>query len=81
MKVGLQIMDFKKTQVMIIKCTQNRDAEIKIENKVIEHVNNYVYLGQQVSTNLSMKEEIKRGIKQGWKTFGRASSIFYQTYQ
>ena len=44
MKVGLHT-DLKKTQVMINKYIQNRDVLIKIENEVIEHVNDYVYLG------------------------------------
>ena len=45
MKVDLH-MDFKKTQVMINKYTQNGDIVIKIEKEVIDHVNNCVYLGQ-----------------------------------
>ena len=58
-------MDFKKTQVIINKYTQNGDIVIKIEKEVNDHANNSVYLGQQVSTNSSMEEEIKRTLRLG----------------
>ena len=68
-KVGLH-MNYKKIQVIINKYIQNRDLVIKIENEVIEHVNDYVYLGQLVSTTLSIEEHIKRRIRVGWQAFG-----------
>ena len=73
MKVGLY-MNFKKY-------IQNISVLIKIEKEAIGHMNNYVYLGQQVSTNPSMEDKIKRIIRIGWQVFGRASSIFNLSMQ
>ena len=62
---------------------QNRDIVIKHEKKqeLIELVNNYIYLKQQVSTIPSMKEEARHNISLEWQAFGRESSVFKQTYQ
>ena len=44
-----------------------------------------VYLGQQVSTNTSMEEEIQRRIRLGWQAFGkhleRKVQYLSQTYE
>ena len=49
---------------------------INNETEIMKHVNNYVYLGQQVSTHPSMEEELKHRIRLRWQTYGRESSIF-----
>ena len=54
----------------------NGNFEIKIEDNVIEIVQQYIYLGQLIKLDsISKDEEIKRRITMGWQSFGRASSI------
>jgi Reverse transcriptase (RNA-dependent DNA polymerase) len=71
--VGLKI-NVSKTKVMR-NCFSD-PAIICISGTQLEQVSSYVYLGQQVSIDGSMHDEIARRTKLGWSAFGRLNSIF-----
>ena len=52
-----------------------RPQQIKIEDEVIEAVDEYIYLGQAIKANPDHSREIKRRIGMGWSAFGKQSSI------
>ena len=72
MKVGLK-MNMKKTKVMFNDHAQKQ--QINIGNEMLEEVNEYVYLGQTISTSPGQEIEIKRRITLGWRAFGKQSDI------
>ena len=74
-KVGLS-MNFQKTKVMCNKFVSHPEHAVELENKRIENVNSYTYLGQEISMESSKEQEIKRRISLTWQAFGKASSIF-----
>ena len=47
--------------------------EIKIGNDIVEHVEEYVYLGQLVTMKSGKTDEIRRRIEAGWGAFGNIS--------
>ena len=74
--VGLH-MNFRKTKIMRNEHTENADEILEIENRQLEEVEYYIYLGQQISRRDSSKvNEIKRRITLGWQAFGKASQVF-----
>ena len=72
LKVGLK-MNRKKTKIMFNNIV--RPQQIKIEDEVIEAVDEYIYLGQAIKANPDHSREIKRRIGMGWSAFGKQSSI------
>ena len=75
LKVGLK-MNLSKTKIMKNDHI-NQEISIKINDDKIEVVQNYIYLGQNISLKSTSKsEEIKRRITIGWQAFGRAGEIF-----
>ena len=71
-RVGLS-MNMKKTKVMFNDHAQKQ--QINIMNQTLEEVNEYVYLGQTISTAPGHEVEIKRRISLGWRAFGKQSDI------
>ena len=72
LKVGLK-MHKGKTRVMSNDKAQQR--VIRVDNKALEVVEEYNYLGQILKLTRDNEHEIKRRITLGWKAFGRQSKI------
>ena len=49
---------------------------IKIENTTLKKVEEYVYLGQMISSNGGLINEIKRRMKLEWVAMGKLRQIF-----
>ena len=65
-------MNMKKTKVMADLSVQHKP--ITIDGTQLEHVSEYIYLGQRFTlTERNQDNEIRRRIKTGWQTFGRYS--------
>ena len=64
-------MNKSKTKVMFNNL--KLPADIKIDGQTLEHVNNYVYLGQLFSINTDSEIKIKRRISYAWSKFGKLS--------
>ncbi|RUS69987.1 hypothetical protein EGW08_022253 [Elysia chlorotica] len=60
-KYGL-LMNVKKTKVMVISKKEPPKAEIKVKGKSIEQIDQFVYLGQLITTDGRSDSEIKRRI-------------------
>ena len=63
-KVGLD-MNTEKTKVM----TNYLKKQIKVNENVIEYVDEYIYLGQIISPADSMSREIERRVCNAWKKY------------
>jgi hypothetical protein len=63
-KKGLQ-MNTEKTKVM----TNRQKIPIKIDQGIIEYVDEYVYLGQIISVSDIMDKEVDRRIANAWKRY------------
>lgn len=63
-KVGLEI-NFDKTKVM----TNHILTSIQINGENVEYVNDYIYLGKQLSFREIDKEEVERRIGSAWKRY------------
>lgn len=75
-KIGLK-MNASKTKII----TNSSRKPIKIEGKPIEYVNDYVYLGKQVSFEANSNEkEIDRRINIAWKKFWAQKEILKENY-
>ena len=72
LKVGLK-MNRSKTKVMYNDNTQRR--VIKVEEEIIEEVQEYNYLGQVLKLTKDNENEVKRRIILGWKAFGKQRHI------
>jgi hypothetical protein len=70
--LGLK-MNMKKTKIMFNEYINKR--VIKIDNDVVEHVEEYVYLGQLVKMDSDKTDEIKRRIAAAWGAFGKYRDI------
>lgn len=70
-KVGLA-MNLGKTKVMT---NSNRKPPIYINNKLIEYVNEYIYLGQIISPIDLTTKEIERRIGNAWKRYWSLKEI------
>jgi len=75
LKYGLTI-NVQKTKYL--KCSRRQDQlkAINIENKEIEQVRSFKYLGSTVNTESTMEEEIKERIALGNKAFFVNKKIF-----
>lgn len=72
-KRGLK-MNMKKTKVMADQSVKHKP--IIINGTELEHVSEYIYLGQRFTlTERNQDNEIRRRIKAGWQAFGRYSHI------
>ena len=72
-KIGLE-MHPGKTQWMCNKfCDQN--AEIKLEGRVLEKVDEYVYLGTLVNPQNDINAELSRRKHSGWKAFWKLKDV------
>ena len=69
---GLKINKMK-TKVMISSRVGSRG--VKLERECIEEVNNYIYLGQNISLQETNQGEIKRRIQHRWAAFNKLSNI------
>lgn len=65
-EVGLE-MNTSKTKILT---NRTKEQKININNKEIEYVENYIYLGKQISFNKNRNiDEIKRRIDLTWNKF------------
>lgn len=75
-KIGLE-MNASKTKIL----TNYREHSITIKNNNIEYVNNYIYLGKQISFKTSNnEEEVTRRINTTWKKFWALKEILKGNY-
>ena len=65
-KVGLKVSDEKTKSMEIMETSNNR---ISIQNKQIEEVDAFAYLGSIVSTEGRTEEDIKRKLGKPWGFF------------
>ena len=65
--VGLK-MNLSKTKVMFNK--NLAPQQILVDNSTLEQVDEYIYLGQLISSNGKQINEIQRRMKIAWKTIG-----------
>ena len=70
-KVGLKIHKEKTKYMTNYETTQ----QLEVENKVIERVTQYKYLGQTIQTENRMPNEIDQRIRAGWSSFGKNKEI------
>ncbi|CAF2142901.1 unnamed protein product [Rotaria magnacalcarata] len=73
-KAGLKI-NIDKTKIMINDHAKD-NTKITLNNREIEKINSFVYLGQTIGTSRNMEPEINRRIAQGWRQFGKLNKIF-----
>lgn len=74
--IGLE-MNVNKTKIM----TNSHKRYIEIKGNNIEYVNNYIYLGKQVSFNkYNNEEEITRRINITWKKFWSLKEVLKGNY-
>ncbi|RUS72821.1 hypothetical protein EGW08_019414 [Elysia chlorotica] len=73
-KYGL-LMNVKKTKVMVISKKEPPKAEIKVKGKSIEQIDQFVYLGQLITTDGRSDSEIKRRITIAKNAFSKYSQI------
>ena len=52
------------------------DKEMKIENKKLEKMESYNYLGQITTTKTKSEDEIKERSRKSWSCFGKNKEIF-----
>lgn len=71
-KVGLS-MNISKTKVMTNSA--KKDIRINDGQMKIEYVNEYIYLGQLISTKDTMQKEIDRRITNSWKRYWSLSEV------
>lgn len=73
-KIGLH-MNINKTKVMTNNQEDRRD--IIINEKVIERVDKYVYLGHEMKVGKENQEaEVKRRVTAGWSAFGKLNQVW-----
>ncbi|RUS74522.1 hypothetical protein EGW08_017710 [Elysia chlorotica] len=73
-KYGL-LMNVKKTKVMVISKKEPPKTEIKVKGKSIEQIDQFVYLGQLITTDGRSDSEIKRRITIAKNAFSKYSQI------
>jgi hypothetical protein len=71
-KCGLR-MNLGKTKVMNNKYADQ--IQIMVDGKIIENVNSYIYLGQNIKIDEDQTEEIKRRTQMGWMAFGKLGYV------
>ena len=70
--VGLN-MHLGKTKIMLNNHTEK--ATVEVDEKAIEEVEKYVYLGKTVSRDGDLMPEIKRRITLGWAAVNKVDNI------
>ena len=75
-KIGL-LMNLDKTRIMRNEFTE--DVRIKVDNREIEDVNSYTYLGQIITNDHDQTKELRKRIGLGWSAFARYRSIMRNT--
>jgi hypothetical protein len=70
-KVGLNI-NFAKTKIL----TNSGETSYTVENQVIDVVENFNYLGQQISFEDQMEKEINVRITNAWRSFWAQKKFF-----
>ncbi|KAI5743164.1 hypothetical protein M8J77_015214 [Diaphorina citri] len=73
LEIGLK-MNLSKTKVMYNEFTPKK--HIQINNTRIEEVQSYIYLGQEITMDGKMANEINRRIRIAWGSFGKNSIVF-----
>ena len=73
---GLEI-NIQKTKLL----TRKKEQNITLNGKKIEHVDNFTYLGQQISFINSDRSELERRIAISWKKFWSLKHIFKGNFQ
>jgi len=68
-------MNKKKTQVMFNKFVP-QPPPIYIDGHILEPVNSYTYLGQQITIDEGQTKEIQRRIGIAWSKFGKLARYF-----
>lgn len=71
-RLGMK-MNMKKTNVMFNRFS--REMEVQVDGMKIGKVDEYVYLGQLVTTQNDKTDEIKRRIVAGWMAFNKNRDI------
>ena len=66
-KIGLKIHKGKTKYMSNFECK----SEIKIEEDIIEEVEEYKYLGQTINPNQVIETEVKSRIRAAWQCFGK----------
>ena len=66
-------MNLKKTQVMFNNYINS--CSIKVNRNELEIVYNYIYLGQKITMNNDIMEEILNRTKSGWTKFGQLKIV------
>lgn len=74
-KIGLT-MNIDKTKLL----TNSVNMEIKINNKPLECVDEYTYLGQLISHKDQTTKEINRRIANGWKRYWSLKEVMKSTH-
>lgn len=64
-------MNMKKTKVMYSQGVH--PYQVRIGNNILENVEEYIYLGQEVRATPGHEREVKRRIGMGWGAFGKHS--------
>ncbi|EYB83168.1 hypothetical protein Y032_0341g3004 [Ancylostoma ceylanicum] len=73
--VGLRI-NRAKTKAMLVNCAEE---EIMLESDKIEIVDNYIYLGQQITNDHTIEKEIRRRRCAAWSKFKNMEEILRKT--
>ena len=72
LNIGLR-MNMKKTKVMFNEYC--KEHPLHVDQTTVEHVQDYVYLGQLVTMQSDKTPEIKRRIAAGWGAFSKYRDI------
>ena len=73
-KFGLS-MNVKKTKAMVISKNESPKVSIQVNDKIIEQVDQFTYLGQLITTDGRSEEEIRRRIAIAKNTFAKFSTL------
>ena len=73
-KVGLS-MNISKTKLL----TNSAHRDIKIDNLLLEYINEYTYLGQIIFHSDQATKEIKKRIATGWKKYWSLKEVMKST--
>ena len=73
-KFGL-LMNVKKTKAMVISKNEAAKVTIKVNDKIIEQVDQFTYLGQLITTDGRSEQEIKRRIVIAKNSFAKLSNL------
>jgi len=74
-RYGLSL-NFKKRKYMVVSKTNNHPGQLSINNKYIERVQTYTYLGTKISETWDHSLEIKCRIERTRAAFLKMSKLF-----